>query len=57
VTTPLRDAGIPQQFLDHAKRATLLAEIGLTGQNLARLAVEEIAGQEADTEPRSVQST
>jgi 1-deoxy-D-xylulose-5-phosphate synthase len=57
VRTPLRDAGIPQQFLDHAKRAAVLTEIGLTAQNLARLAVEEIAGQEADSEPRSVPST
>ena len=57
VQTPLRDAGIPQQFLDHAKRAAVLAEIGLTAQNLARLAVEEIAGLEADSEPRSISST
>jgi 1-deoxy-D-xylulose-5-phosphate synthase len=50
VTTPLRDAGIPQEFLDHAKRATILTEIGLTAQNLARLAVEHIAGMEADAD-------
>jgi len=49
VRTPLRDAGIPQQFLDHAKRATILTEIGLTGQSLARLAVEEIARLEAES--------
>jgi 1-deoxy-D-xylulose-5-phosphate synthase len=47
IRTPLRDAGIPQEFLDHATRATILAEIGLTAQNLALLAVEEIAGLEA----------
>jgi 1-deoxy-D-xylulose-5-phosphate synthase len=49
VRTPLRDAGIPQQFLDHAKRATILSEIGLTGQSLARLAVEEIARLESES--------
>ncbi len=49
VRTPLRDAGIPQQFLDHAKRAKILTEIGLTGQSLARLAVEEIARLEAES--------
>ena len=55
VRTPLRDAGIPQDFLEHGKRAAILAEIGLTAQNLARLAVEEIARLEAET-PASVQA-
>ena len=49
VRTPLRDAGIPQEFLDHAKRSVILTEIGLTAQNLARLAVEEIARLEAES--------
>jgi 1-deoxy-D-xylulose-5-phosphate synthase len=49
VRTPLRDAGIPQEFLDHAKRSAILTEIGLTGQSLARLAVEEIARLEAES--------
>ena len=40
VTTPLRDFGIAQRFLDHAKRDKILRELGLTGQDLAR----EIAG-------------
>ena len=40
VTVPVRDFGIPQRFLQHAKRQALLAEVGLTGQDLAR----EIAG-------------
>lgn len=40
VTTPVRDFGIPQRFLSHAKRATILSDIGLTGQDLAR----EVAG-------------
>jgi 1-deoxy-D-xylulose-5-phosphate synthase len=46
VHTPLRDAGIPQEFLEQGKRAALLTSMGLTAQNLARLAVEEIAGLE-----------
>ena len=49
VRTPLHDAGIPQEFLDHAKRAVILEGIGLTGQALARLAVEEIARLEAES--------
>ncbi|MGW1616584.1 1-deoxy-D-xylulose-5-phosphate synthase [Streptomyces sp. NPDC002285] len=36
VDMPLRDFGIPQQFLDHAKREEILAEIGLTGPAIAR---------------------
>ncbi len=47
IRTPLREVGIPQEFLDHAKRSTILTEIGLTAQNLALIAVEEIAGLEA----------
>jgi 1-deoxy-D-xylulose-5-phosphate synthase len=49
VTTPLRDFGIPQRFLDHAKRAKILDDIGLTGQSLAR----EIAGIVAALDARS----
>ncbi len=35
VQTPLHDFGIPQRFLEHAKRQAILSEIGLTGQDLA----------------------
>jgi 1-deoxy-D-xylulose-5-phosphate synthase len=53
VETPIRDFGIPQQFLEHAKRPVVLQEIGLTGQGLARDITELIAKhQDADvTEP------
>jgi 1-deoxy-D-xylulose-5-phosphate synthase len=43
VTVPVRDYGLPQRFLDHAKRSAILGEAGLTGQDLAR----EIAGMVA----------
>ena len=43
VGTPLREFGIPQQFLDHGSRAELLAEVGLSPQAIARFAVEAIA--------------
>ncbi len=36
VDLPLRDFGIPQEFLDHASRAEILAEIGLTAPDIAR---------------------
>ena len=48
VTTPVRDFGIPQKFLDHAKRDAVLAEIGLTGQGLARDVIEMIASHQGD---------
>src|SRR3546814_10832354 len=35
VETPFRLRGIPQEFLDHAKRAAILERIGLTPQALA----------------------
>ncbi len=37
---PVRGFGIPQRFLPHAKRAELLAEIGLTAQDISRQVVE-----------------
>ncbi|HRD60955.1 MAG TPA: 1-deoxy-D-xylulose-5-phosphate synthase [Nocardioides sp.] len=42
VTTPFRLHGIPQQFLDHAKRARILEQIGLTPQAIALGIVEDI---------------
>jgi 1-deoxy-D-xylulose-5-phosphate synthase len=43
VATPLRDFGIPARFLDHAKRAEVLAEIGLTAQDISREIIEAVA--------------
>ena len=43
VDTPLREFGIPQQFLPHGSRSELLEEIGLTPQAIARYAVEAVA--------------
>jgi 1-deoxy-D-xylulose-5-phosphate synthase len=42
IDTPVRLHGIPQRFLDHAKRAKILDEIGLTPQKLARSIVEDV---------------
>nr|WP_156698512.1 1-deoxy-D-xylulose-5-phosphate synthase [Streptomyces sp. Z38] len=36
VDMPLRDFGIPSRFLDHASRAEVMAEIGLTAPDVAR---------------------
>jgi 1-deoxy-D-xylulose-5-phosphate synthase len=43
VDTPVRTFGIPQEFLDHAKRAQILADLGLTPQGLARDITEAMA--------------
>ena len=43
VSTPVRVHGIPQEFLDHAKRPAILERIGLTPQTIARAVVEELA--------------
>ncbi len=42
VHTPFRLHGIPQDFLDHAKRAVILERIGLDAQTLARGIVEDV---------------
>jgi 1-deoxy-D-xylulose-5-phosphate synthase len=42
VETPFRQHGIPQEFLDHAKRDAILERIGLTAQALARGIVEDV---------------
>ena len=42
VTTPVRIHGVPQEFLQHAKRAVILERIGLTPQTIARGIVEDI---------------
>ena len=41
-TTPVRLHGIPQEFLDHAKRAVILERVGLDAQTLARGIVEDV---------------
>jgi 1-deoxy-D-xylulose-5-phosphate synthase len=43
--TPVRTFGVPERFLDHGKRADVLAECGLTPQDISRSIIEDIAGQ------------
>ena len=52
MTVPFRDFGIPQRFLDHAKRSAILAEVGLTGQDLAREIAGLVAALDADPSDR-----
>jgi len=44
VDVPVRTFGIPQEFPEHASRAELLADFGLTPQALARDITEAVAG-------------
>ncbi|NYG55708.1 1-deoxy-D-xylulose-5-phosphate synthase [Nocardioides perillae] len=48
VETPVRIHGIPQEFLDHAKRAAILERIGLTAQSIAREVVEHVSTRGTD---------
>jgi 1-deoxy-D-xylulose-5-phosphate synthase len=46
VATPVRDFAIPQQFLPQMKRTELLAELGLSAQQISRAVVEQMAALE-----------
>ncbi len=54
VTTPLREFGIEQRFLEHASRSELLTEMGLTPQDIARYAVEAIVNQQSEARETAV---
>ncbi|MPY77504.1 MAG: 1-deoxy-D-xylulose-5-phosphate synthase [Actinophytocola sp.] len=43
VDVPLRDLGVPQRFHSHASRGEVLAELGLTAQDVARRVTEWVA--------------
>ena len=53
-SVPLRDFGIPARFLDHGKRAEVLAEIGLTAQDIARDVVETVSSLDRTAERHTV---
>jgi 1-deoxy-D-xylulose-5-phosphate synthase len=46
---PVVDLGVPARFLDHGDRGSILAELGLTAQDVARRALEAFALLEHDT--------
>ena len=47
VRTPLLDFGLPAQFLEHGRRPELMADLGLTAQDISRRVVEAVAGIDA----------
>jgi 1-deoxy-D-xylulose-5-phosphate synthase len=50
VDTPVLELGIPREFLAHGSRGDVLADLGLTGQAIARQVAEVFAGLEAALE-------
>jgi 1-deoxy-D-xylulose-5-phosphate synthase len=58
IDVPCRDVGLPQEFYDHASRGELLADLGLTDQDVARritgwiAALEQKTGDEAEIRER-----
>jgi 1-deoxy-D-xylulose-5-phosphate synthase len=48
IDVPCRDVGLPQQFFDHASRGEVLAEAGLTDQDVARRVTGWIAALSRD---------
>ena len=42
VATPARLHGIPQRFLDHAKRGKILEDLGLSAQSIALSVLEDV---------------
>jgi 1-deoxy-D-xylulose-5-phosphate synthase len=51
VGTPLLDFGIPPRFLEHGSRAQVLAEVGLTAQDISRAVVEHMARLDSEPAP------
>jgi 1-deoxy-D-xylulose-5-phosphate synthase len=45
VDVPLRDLAVPQRFLEHGSRSEVLAQVGLTAQDVARRVTEWAAGR------------
>ena len=54
VDVPVRNFGTPLLFLDHAKRASILSELGLTGQAITRSITEWIANSQSTDSHDSV---
>ncbi len=53
IVTPVHEVGIPCRFLDHGSRAEVLAEVGLTAQDVARDVAGRMAGLDDDAQQES----
>jgi 1-deoxy-D-xylulose-5-phosphate synthase len=54
IDVPCRDVGLPQEFFAHASRGEVLAEVGLTDQNVARRITGWVAALGAPVAEREV---
>jgi 1-deoxy-D-xylulose-5-phosphate synthase len=54
VDVPLRNFGTPLAFLDHAKRVSILNQLGLTGQTITRSITEWMVGNSESEAPDPV---
>ncbi|MGZ4527843.1 MAG: transketolase C-terminal domain-containing protein, partial [Mycobacterium sp.] len=52
-----RDVGVPQQFLEHASRKEVLADVGLTEQNVARQITGWVAALGSEAERTETESS
>lgn len=50
IDVPCRDLGVPQEFHAHASRGEVLADVGLTDQNVARQITGWVAALGSDAE-------
>ncbi|GAB2679552.1 1-deoxy-D-xylulose-5-phosphate synthase [Thalassiella azotivora] len=48
VPVPVREFGVPCAFIDHASRAQVLADIGLTAQDVSRAVAEHVSRLDSD---------
>ncbi|BBZ17117.1 1-deoxy-D-xylulose-5-phosphate synthase [Mycolicibacterium gadium] len=51
IDVPCRDAGLPQEFFEHASRGEVLADVGLTDRNIARQITGWVAAQGSAVAP------
>ena len=54
VTAPVRTIGIPQEFLEHASRAQLLEQTGLTAQQIALKVIEWVSASDGFEVPEDI---
>ena len=56
VDTPLRDIGLPREFLPQGKRAKVMSDIGLSAQAVARRVTEAVARFEPSLDPEAAEA-
>jgi 1-deoxy-D-xylulose-5-phosphate synthase len=57
VDTPAKTFGLPQEFLDHASRGSILEAVGLSAQHLARQLTEAVARRSPEVDTGAAAAT